>query len=483
VKRLVLVVAVACSKRAPPAPAPVVRVDHRVETVAMVERLAGEHEYSEAIGPYTDDVDHATAAFAHHPVVELARAMHDAGLAYERPMQLALHATVDGVGTTSRTDLEKLDAAIDQFAADAKLDAFFAAHAGYIASVETAFRTQLATANPIPFFTGLVGKTPRFTLVPALLQGPQNYGVRSGDDAYQLIGLGEIDENGLPKAIDGDLIVHEMTHAFVNPMVAQHADFAAPAAQLFRLVEPQLRAQAYSTPRIMVDESIVRAVTVHYVRTTRGDAAAATAIRGEVRRGFVWTAALEQVIANGGARDFETRAPELAAFFAATAKRYDQGLPPLPFAGPIDAVYRQPFAIVTSPATLDQARDVAATIFHAAPTVTPATEASFADHPHTGLVAYGTAATNPVIASALPRTTIAIDESSITVGARRFAGEDLAVIACVPRADDATHGLVIYAAASDAGVAGINELRAGATDWVVGRRVDGRWQVVATGDF
>ncbi|HET9991480.1 MAG TPA: DUF4932 domain-containing protein, partial [Kofleriaceae bacterium] len=211
-KRLALLGMVACGKAAPPPPdpgqVPIVRVDHRVETVAMIERLAGEHEYSEASGPYAQDVDRLTGPLANHPAVGLAQGLHNAGLAYERPMQLALHAGVEGVDSNMfQRDLDKLDPAIDRFAADAKLEAFFTAHADYIARVEAAFRVQLAATNPIPFFIGLVGKTPRFTVVPALLQGPQNYGVRSGDDAFQLIGLGEVDDQGLPKAISGDLIV------------------------------------------------------------------------------------------------------------------------------------------------------------------------------------------------------------------------------------------------------------------------------------
>ena len=441
----------------------------------MIERLAGEHEYSEARGPYAAEVDHALAGFATHPAVALARELHDEGLAYERPMQLALHAPVDGVdGNVFQRNLTKLDAAIDQFAADAKLDAFFAAHAAYYASVEAAFRAQQpATAGAIRFFHGLVAKTPRFTLVPALLQGPQNYGVRSGDDAYQLIGLGEVDDRGLPKAIDGDLIVHEMTHAFVNSVVAKHAEFDAPAAQLFALVEPQMRAQAYTTARIMIDEAIVRAVTVHYVRTSRGDAAADAAIRGEVRRGFVWTKDLEAVIAKGGARDFDARVPELVAFFTATASHP----PPISFVGPIDAVYREPFAIVASPATLNQAREVAATIFHGVPAVGDTAPA------RGGLVAYGSPGTNPVIAAALDGMKITISDEAIGIGAQLFTAPNLGLIAATHRAEDATRGLVIYAAATDAGVAGINELRAGATDWVVGQLVAGHWKVVATGDF
>ena len=453
------------------APVPNVRIDHRVETVAMLERLAGAHEYSEATGPYVAEVDRALAPFANHPAVVLARSLHAHGLAYERPMQLALHAEVESTET-----LEPFSAAIDQFAAAAKLDAFFAAHAAYYASVEAAFRGKLAVANPIRFFRGLVPDVPRFTLIPALLQGPQNYGVHVGNNAYQLMGLGEVDAQGLPKAIDGDLIVHEMAHSFVNPVIAEHQELWVPAAKLLALVEPQMAAQAYATPKILLDESIVRAVTVHYVRTTRGDAAADKAIRGEIRRGFLWTRELEAVIAAGGKRDFAARIGELSAFFTATAAQYANGLPAQPFAGPIDAVYRKPFAIVASPATLDQARQVAATIFHGAPAVGDTAP------PHTGVVAYGSA-TTPAIAAALAKLNITVTADAISIGAQRFTGAELGLIACTQRYDDAMQGLAIYTAATDAGVAGINELHAGSTDWVVGQRVAGHWQVVASGDF
>ncbi|HEX7703405.1 MAG TPA: DUF4932 domain-containing protein, partial [Kofleriaceae bacterium] len=389
---IVLVLAACGSKAAPVAiDRPAVHVDHRIETIAIIDRLARSPEAIEATGPYARAVDAAMAPFADHPAVALAGAMHAKGFGFEQPMDLAIRLDAPP------PELATYAAAVKQFAIDAKVEDFLAAHQSYIAKVEQAFTAQIDANNPVAFFHDLFGDTgTHFTVVPALLQGPQNFGVHRDHDAYQLIGLDPVDYHGLPTAIDGDLIVHEMTHSFVNPAIDRHAaELDAAATSLFALVEPVMAAQHYTTPRIMIYESVVRAVTSLYVRNHRGDRAAADAIRGEVRRGFVWTAELEAVIAKQKTHDLEALMPAIVKFFVDTAKKYEHGLPPLAFLGPVDAVYQHPIAIVTSPAMHDYAFAINDKLFAGKWPVT--STGSFEQFPHVGLVAYGSASTNPIV--------------------------------------------------------------------------------------
>ena len=448
-------------------------VDHRIETVAILARLAGSPEAIQASGPYAHDVDVAMAPFANHEAVAMTRTLHELGLAYEKPMDFAIH--LDGQlnlhdrnfpGERWTTiDPEKYAAAVKQFATDAKLDAFFTAHAAYIAQVSEAFRAQVEANNPLPFFTQVFGPTPlQFVVVPALLQGPQNFGVHLGDAAYQLIGLGEVDAKGLPNQIDSDVIVHEMAHSLVNPAVDQHAaELDPPALTLFPLVEPAMRAQHYTTPRIMMYESIVRAVTAFHASDKP------KAIRSEIRRGFVWTGELEAVIEKSG-----FSMPAIGEFFAGYAKR---GVPAQPFLGPIDAVYRQPIAILASPAAKPYASEVAHAVFADKWPVVATPPAGV------GLVAYGAPSTNPLVAATLQRAGWKIDRSGIALGAHHWTGDHLLLIASWPREDDPLHGIVVYTAADDADVYNANAMRAGSTDWVVGQHTGAGFTILASGDY
>lgn len=476
-KLAIVIVLVACGSKAAPVTtidSPVVHVDHRIETLAIIDRLARSPEATEATGPYARDVDTAMAPFADHRAVALARQLRATGFAFEKPMDLAIRLDAPPA------ELATYAAAVKQFAIDAKVEDFLAAHQRYIAKVEHAFTAQLETANPVPFFKDLFGDTgTHFTVVPALLQGPQNFGIHRDHDAYQLIGLGTVDAEGLPTAIDGDLIVHEMAHSFVNPAIDRHAaELDAAAASLFAQVEPAMAAQHYTTPRIMLYESVVRAVTSLYVRTHRGDRAAAEAIVQEVRRGFVWTAALEAVIAKQKTHDLEALMPAITKFFVETA---EHGLPPLPFLGPIDAVFRDPIAIVTSPAMHDYAVAIDDQIFAGKWPV--ALASSFEQFPHVGLVAYGSAATDPIVLAITQRAGWKVAGDGITLGAKHWSGAHLLLIATWPRADDPTRGVVVYTAADDADVNDANAMRAGPTDWVVGQKTTTGFKILETGDF
>ncbi|MEO8840605.1 MAG: DUF4932 domain-containing protein [Kofleriaceae bacterium] len=475
---IVLVLAACGSKRAPAViDRPSVHVDHRIETLAIIDRLARSPEATQATGPYAREVDVAMAPFADHAAVAMASAMRAKGFGFEQPMDLAIRLDAPP------PELATYAAAIAQFATDAKVEDFLAAHQRYIADVEHAFTAQIDANNPVAFFRDVFGETgTHFTVVPALLQGPQNYGVHRDREAYQLIGLGTVDDHGLPTAIDGDLIVHEMAHSFVNPAIDRHAaELDAAATSLFALVAPAMDAQHYTTPRIMLYESVVRAVTSLYVRRHRGDRAAADAIRGEVRRGFVWTAELEATIGKQHAHDLEALMPVIAKFFIATAATYEHGLPPLAFLGPVDAVYQHPIAIVTSPAIHDYAVAINDKLFAGKWPVT--STGSFEQFPHVGVVAYGSAATNPIVDAIVKRAGWSVAGDGITLGTKHWSGEHLLLIATWPRTDDPTRGVVVYTAADDADVNDANALRAGPTDWVVGQKTATGFTVLARGDF
>ncbi|MEJ7599166.1 MAG: hypothetical protein WKG01_14755 [Kofleriaceae bacterium] len=76
-----------------------------------------------------------------------------------------------------------------------------------------------------------------------------------------------------------------------------------------------------------------------------------------------------------------------------------------------------------------------------------------------------------------------ISGTGIELGARKFLGADLALIAARPRPDDPTRGIVIYTAASDQALLGIFGVRHGFHDWQVVRRTPAGWVTIAAGDL
>jgi hypothetical protein len=235
--------------------------------------------------------------------------------------------------------------ALVQLERDAKLDAFWDAHASYIKQVEQRYADVLARDKPEAWYAELFGPSKQaFRVVPSLVNGPSNYGPHTETTRFQIMGLGNVDANGLPILDDVAvaIIVHEMGHSFVNPVIDRHrAELDAAAKPAFAAVEQDMQAHAYGTVTIMIYESCVRALTTLYARERRGADAGADEARGEIGSGFLWTPALTDLFATFHAKHthgLDAFVPQLVAFFAATSKQYEHGVPPHAFLGPIDGI-------------------------------------------------------------------------------------------------------------------------------------------------
>jgi len=491
------------AKTAAPARKPAqveVRVDRRVELISILFRLADADEYrmtAESL-PYARAVDGHFGAFRDHPAVAATRRVREqGGIAFDAPMSLAIHLDESLRLSPARAALDArwqkvaLDdylAELHRFAADSGADRFFAAQAPYYRRVEARFRRLLAREKPVAWFDRFFGARAgaRYLLVPGLLTGPANYGphVEGADGSvqlYSIVSLEDIDSDGLPRPgrFTAELVVHEMAHGYVNPIVDRHAAALGPSfARIFPLVERDMRAQAYGSWTVVAYESLVRAVTLRYVRERHGDAAADRLAREDENRAFYWTADLADQL--GPRLDMR----RVVRFFDRLAARYAGGIPPRPFVGPIDAVFKYVPALVepspsASPALVAYIGEVRKQIFPSAGSLPGGGELELRAQ-----VVYGSPASSRLIAALVSDAGWRVDAAGISVAGRRFDGAGLVLIACRPHPRDPTLPILLYAAARDDDIVNVNAVFHGPDDWVVARRgADGRFTIVAKGDF
>nr|MBA3819523.1 DUF4932 domain-containing protein [Deltaproteobacteria bacterium] len=480
------------------------------ELISILQRLGGGNEYKQAPRTtYVADVDAAFGPFRSHPAVAATtalRAQH--GISFDAPMILAVHLD-DSFALVNPDELAQLDArwrgvdvaayaaVLRDFAEATRFTAFFDAHRPHYDAVAVKLRGVLDAENPVGWFDGLFGARTRsrYIVVPGLLTGSASFGVRATlpdgtSELYQILGVTGTD--GLP-VIDAEtvtLLVHEMAHSYINPIFERHrAAFERSGAALYGLVADRMRAQAYANWMTMINESGVRAVTVLYLRDRKGAEAGAAAARSELRQGFVWISELTEVLRTyqrDRARyaDLDAYVPQIVAFFDALVAQYAGALPKQPFLGPVNAGFHGALTVVlpTEPTLAAYARGIHGKLFAKAPIVA-ASAKTLLETPEHHLIAYGSPTTNGVIASVAEWARWQLTEDGIELGTKQFPGKDLVLIACWFRRDDPTRGVVVYAGADPKDLVGVNGLRHGGDDWLVARRTERGYEIVARGNW
>jgi hypothetical protein len=298
-----------CAELAAAEPRLRVGVDKRIELLSILFRLAGSPEYRRATGPYAEAVDRHFAPFQDHPAVQATRALRaQHGISYNAVPDLAIQLD-DGFRLPGPLS-PQVDArwqaapvaayleAVRDFAAKSDYDGFRREQAAYFAAVEKRFQDLVAGQDLVGWFEALFGAHPKasYALVPGLLTGPMNYGVHAGDAIVEVMNLEAIDAQGLPHPgeMTEGLLAHELAHSFVNPVVDVRTwDAVEPA---YQRVHDAMAKQAYTKLNIFVDESVVRAVTVLYLRDHVGADAARRDLALDERLQFRCTSQLADAL-------------------------------------------------------------------------------------------------------------------------------------------------------------------------------------------
>jgi hypothetical protein len=312
-----------------------VRADRRVELITILQRLVGEREYTRALNlGYVREVDAHFAPFKDHPAVAATRELRRRSITYDAPIQLAVHLD-DKLALRAQPEdarftgieLEPYLASVRDFAAASHFDEFFAQHRGAYEQMAARLRDGIVKENPSAWFDTFFGKRAgaRFITVVAPLAGTWSFAAHTGDEIYQVMGIWKVDFDGVPVVDDQviELVVHEMAHSYVNPVLAAHRDALAPdGKRLYARVADAMTKQAYGQWHVMIEELVVRSVTSLYLRDRKGADAADRAIQREVERSFLWVPQLAELIRTRYVAErkrlasFDAFVPELIAWLA-----------------------------------------------------------------------------------------------------------------------------------------------------------------------
>lgn len=318
-------IALAACGRPAPAQDIEVRVDERVELVAVLFRMAGRSEYNMTrVTSWATAVDAYFAPWQDHPAVVFTRRLATTyRVGFFVPMNLAVHLgplpslqpttplqAAPSLHRTWRTFPDSTDTFIrlaGDFARDSRFADFLRRHAGLVDTTEERIRDRIARDVDIDWFARFWGERPtaRFVLVPGLTNGRASYGVEyqapgAPAEIIAITGVTNVDSSGMPVFPPdyATTVVHEFNHAFANVLVDAHAaEFAQFGDSLIAPVMDQMRRQSYGSWDSVIRETLVRAAVVRYLAAHGGAAAAEAELAEQVRSGFTWLRQIDTLLA------------------------------------------------------------------------------------------------------------------------------------------------------------------------------------------
>ena len=164
-----------------------------------------------------------------------------------------------------------------------------------------------------------------YSIILNLLHAQGNYGIRikngNNYNAHVVIAPQNTYGNILEfsnSPHNYNLIWHEFSHTFVNPLVDEHSNEVQKHNHLYDTIKKSMSSQGYHHWNVTVKEHIVRAVTARLAADKYGeDAACLNHLRGELGRRFIYTPNIYNTLKEyeGSAESFEEFFPEILDVF------------------------------------------------------------------------------------------------------------------------------------------------------------------------
>ena len=264
-----------------------VRVDERIELLSIIFRLidAGEFHMESAESAYSKRVDAWFAPYKDHPTLKRAAAIREEfGVGFDSVPTLAVYLS-DAIKLKERVPLVPAPARwstpwkpevarafvgdLKKFVKDTKFEKFLEQERPYYKKAIGSFEKLFAKYDVQTWLKDFYGTFPKrkpFAIV-GLLCGGGNYGmsVAFPDGSMEfcpVFGADSFDQDGMPQYDETVMptVMHEFSHAYVNPEVMKRYPDLIPSASAFmQQLRPVYAANAYGGETAVLNETFTRA--------------------------------------------------------------------------------------------------------------------------------------------------------------------------------------------------------------------------------
>ena len=304
-----------------------VEVSETVELMGILSRTAGYEEYCHnAAGQYSKDTEEWFAPYKNHPTIPYYQGIRAKyGISYEKVTNMAMHLDIEKgkvrlVGDRTElnngwqnVDLDDFVSRLNQFYTDTRFHDFFDQHQAFYAETVQWYQNNLIPIfHPEWYGRFYYGTEPTetFRVIIGFTHGYNSNGIwrqLPGKPREVIAVCGYyLDSAKRGPKFDGTILIHEMCHSFVNPLLDNDANAAMMqniGQKLLRLSQSAMTRQAYNNWQIVVNESLVRAsVIIYLIDNGFNKNVAANVLSSEMtNNGFLWmpelVAALRQYAA------------------------------------------------------------------------------------------------------------------------------------------------------------------------------------------
>jgi hypothetical protein len=320
--------------------------DQRAEVIGILFRIAGASDFTNGtIQPYIRQIDSAFLPLKHHPVFsDISQLRATSGLSLSAVISLAPHLT-DAISFRERAPIDAPLSSLPSvwrgaeartvladardFARVAKLQDFLDAHQALYDSASARMQRLVASSARLGWFSDFFGEPASgvFVISPLLINSTGNFAAEFGDgskhERYAYLGIGLSDSLGFPLISPSVIptLVHELNHTFVNHVVSARAEeLRVSATAIHTPLRESMSANGYDNWLTMIQESVVRASVIRYLRATAGQPAAYDEMAIQRGLGFIW---MDQLVALLGQYEADRRhyptltdfMPRIVAFY------------------------------------------------------------------------------------------------------------------------------------------------------------------------
>lgn len=293
---------------------PLPKIDKRVELLSIVFRLAGNFEYNmDMFKNYVNDIHNYFDKYKDHPLIVFASNLRETrGVGFDAVMKMAIHINqppelnpiIPFTSTVpeprwGKENAEKFIELLRQFYIDTSCEDFFKQHEMMYQIAQERFKIVYDNFD-VGWYNKFYGTAPKgsFNIIIGLGNGGGNFGVKivyqdDKEDVYAIMGTWTSDSLGMPiYRLNGYLptLIHEFNHSYVNHLIEANANlFENSGKILFEQVKDKMKKQAYPNWQIMMNEYLVRASVIRYLKSHNSSASDINnEIQTQIWNGFTW---------------------------------------------------------------------------------------------------------------------------------------------------------------------------------------------------